>query len=212
MRRAIAGGALEPFATGQNGSYGIAVDNEAVYWVNFQGGQVMKLPFSGGDPIVLAEGQDVPLDIVLSSSTVYWTTAPGLMSVSKNGGLATKIEGDLATGSGLAIDATHLYWARTGTLVDDTLVPGFVARMALPDGEPTLLVTAESFESPSEVALYGGYLYWVQRNGEVWRAGPDGKCAGKLTENTIGGNGIAVGSQGVFFTTLNNGALSRSSL
>ncbi len=143
---------------------------------------------------------------------MYWTAGPGPISVSKNGGTPQRLAGDLATGTGLAIDATHLYWARTGTLVDDTLLPGFVARMALPDGEATLVATAESFESPSEVALYGGYLYWVQRNGDVWRAAPDGKCAGKLTENTIGGNGIAVGSQGVFFNTLNNGALSRSSL
>ncbi len=41
-RRLLSGGSVENFATGQNWPRGVAADATAVYWVNFNGGEVMK--------------------------------------------------------------------------------------------------------------------------------------------------------------------------
>jgi len=44
------GGTLTTLASGQNWPQGIAVDATSVYWTNYRGGTVMKVPTGGGTP------------------------------------------------------------------------------------------------------------------------------------------------------------------
>jgi sugar lactone lactonase YvrE len=84
MRAAKTGGAPSPLATlsvGQDPS-GIAVDDAFVYVADEHEalntdeaeGTIVKLPKAGGDPIVLASGQQRPISIAIDDDSVYWTT------------------------------------------------------------------------------------------------------------------------------------------
>jgi hypothetical protein len=50
----------------------LAVDGDFVYWTTGQG-LILKAPISGGQPIVLAEGQAHPSSIAVDRTHVYWS-------------------------------------------------------------------------------------------------------------------------------------------
>jgi hypothetical protein len=54
---------------------GIAVDQESVYWTNYEVGfgSVMQVALSGGTPITIASAQDGPFGIGVDGTSVYWT-------------------------------------------------------------------------------------------------------------------------------------------
>jgi hypothetical protein len=53
--------------------YSIAVDDDFVYWTEFEPGRIMRVSRGGGEPEVFADGQGGPTDIVLHEGAVYWT-------------------------------------------------------------------------------------------------------------------------------------------
>lgn len=79
---------------------------------------ITKLPLGGGTPVVLASGLSQTSDIVVDSTTVYWTDNIGcnVMSVPIAGGLPAT----LATSSepnapyAIAVDAMYVYWTHGG--------------------------------------------------------------------------------------------------
>ncbi|MBK8999270.1 MAG: hypothetical protein IPM35_26420 [Myxococcales bacterium] len=52
---------------------GIAVDDENVYWVEMNQGDVHRVPKNGGEVALIASGQPGPRQIVVDESAVYWT-------------------------------------------------------------------------------------------------------------------------------------------
>jgi hypothetical protein len=70
----------------------IAVDAMSVYWAD--SGKVMKMPISGGTPIVLVTSGAG--DLAIDGTNVYWLTASEVMSVPKTGGTPTMLAGGQA--------------------------------------------------------------------------------------------------------------------
>ncbi|MBI5533769.1 MAG: hypothetical protein HY898_13700 [Deltaproteobacteria bacterium] len=64
------------------------MDADAVYWTNFGGNTVMKVPLSGGTPVTLAAGQPRPAGIAVDGNAVYWTNVASgtVMKVDRAGG------------------------------------------------------------------------------------------------------------------------------
>jgi hypothetical protein len=58
--------------TEQVSPWGVAADDQYVYWTDFT--EVKALPHAGGEPIVLAEQQNIGRAIVVDDDDVYWIT------------------------------------------------------------------------------------------------------------------------------------------
>jgi hypothetical protein len=82
-RLSIDGGTPQLLASGQRGPAGVghaglAVSSGFVYWINrstdlsCSDGTVMKMPVTGGTPMVVAGGQASPAGLALDGDSVYW--------------------------------------------------------------------------------------------------------------------------------------------
>jgi hypothetical protein len=149
--------------TGNPLSNGIALDAANVYWVNRQDGYVKKADFDLTNDTALATG-DVPFDIAVDATTVYWTeqgSSPGIGKVMK----ASKTDGSgslkLAEGQmspqGIAVDATSVYWANK----DD----GTIKKAPLGGGAVTTL--AEGQKKPIKIAVDATSVYWANTTGDT---------------------------------------------
>ncbi len=107
---------------------GIAVDANAVYWVNqgtasinYTDGTVMKLPFGSVNPVTLASGQRQPLGLAIDGSNAYWTNSRDgtVWKVSlAGGGAATQLASWQQSSSvqGIAVDSQCVYWTGSSSV------------------------------------------------------------------------------------------------
>jgi hypothetical protein len=75
----------EIIARDQDGAFAIAVDATHVYWTNYNGATVMRMPKAGGTPQMLASGFGGTA-IAVDGSTVYAVAAHNLYSLPTTGG------------------------------------------------------------------------------------------------------------------------------
>ncbi len=68
----VGGGALATLS--EKGGYGLAADEHHVYFGMYDG-RIARVPLTGGDPEILGFSASLPSDIVLTSTTVYWSAA-----------------------------------------------------------------------------------------------------------------------------------------
>lgn len=55
----------------------LAVDDEWVYWTEPMAGRVMKVSKIGGEPVVIACNQVMPVELAIDGAYLYWTTTEG---------------------------------------------------------------------------------------------------------------------------------------
>jgi hypothetical protein len=190
---------VQTIAEGIELPWGIAVDEEWIYWTVKGGapceqraGRVMKRAKSGGDPVVIADGQACPNRLALDASYVYWTNAAGAEDGGP-GGQVMRLRRDAVPGAdppeelaggqivptALAVSPTHVYW---GTL--DPAIKG-LALDAL-DAAPQVLLDGAASErddagltAPSLSAIDDAYVYVTEfaEPGGVWKVPMDaGQC------------------------------------
>jgi hypothetical protein len=111
-------------------SAAIAVDNNAIYWVDEVGGEVARAPKRGGLTMTLFEAAGTTFSpgssIAVDSGDVYWiadteqgaTRQSALRRLEKNGGKPTTIASS-TTGRiyGLSFDETNVYWVTGGAVM-----------------------------------------------------------------------------------------------
>ncbi len=114
-------------------------------------------------------------------SGLYWATGAGTSGTIKaanpdGSGVQTLVTGQNSP-FGVAVNATHIYWADTG---DDTIM------MANLDGSnPAAIVSVSAGSHPYGVTLDSNYVYWTNLGGQtIYRANLDGSNPTLLVNGT----------------------------
>jgi hypothetical protein len=157
----------------------IAVDADNVYWVSFEGGQVLRAPRNGdgGTWVAIASGEDHPIAIAVDDVNVYWVdyggTQVGSGSVkqapktSAGGSVPLVLAQNEARPWDIAIDRTSVYWT-------NKVNPGQVKKVPIggpmsaivtlaPPPTSTLRLGAPSgiAVDPDDAGAGLRYIYWT---------------------------------------------------
>lgn len=192
----------EIYASLHAGTYGITVDETHVYWANAGEGSIMKAPLGGGTPSAVVSGLERPVAVVVDDENIYWTQdtdAEGggpVMMMPLDGGSPTRV-GQRSNGggaAGIAIDATHIYWAERGN----------VLKRPIAGGERVVLAEDRPF-SIASVVVDATSVYWKNTGSGVVGAGAVRKVSingGEpvtLADDLGGSEGLAVDDTYVYF-------------
>lgn len=184
----------------------IAVNDTSVYWTDFIGGAVMKVPVAGGTVTTLARMPRVS-SLAINATSVYFAAQDsdgGVSSVPLQGGPTTAIVSGIPGAAGLVVDAARVYWTQSDSVATSSFVIG-VASAPLTGGNPSTLSSVSypdpGIEDPQGLALSGGYLLWGV--GPALLSTPvGGGTTVTLTSATSGSPAsIAADSANVYFTT-----------
>lgn len=133
----------------------LALDDTNVYFVDYNGGGVFRVPKTGGTATTLATGQK-SVRIAVDDTHVYWTNEQGsqISRVPKQGGATQVVTNQANTPFTFTLSDSTVYYAelRAGGSVGSVAKTGGAA--------PTPLATGENW--PFEVALTGTHLYWTE--------------------------------------------------
>jgi sugar lactone lactonase YvrE len=171
----------------------VAVDGTDVYYSETGNHKISKVPIAGGSVVTLVSTITgaAPGDMTIDANNVYWcttTTPVEVRMVPKSGGSFVTLAPSQVQASGVAVDATSVYWAAP--------FAGEIRKVPITGGTYTSLFTGQT--SPNRLALDGATLYWTSGSG-VWR----GPVSGGTATKVIGGAtyDIKVDASAIYFTT-----------
>jgi hypothetical protein len=157
--------------------YCVAVDDESVYWTDGASFSVMKVPKTGGAPVTLASsaGYEIPLSLVIDSTSAYWIGQSGVLKISKDGGVPVNL---LDAAPATILNATNSE-CRMLAIVGGNLIVALhgsneILRIPLTDAGAPLIVASPP--APSSVVADSTHVYWAQLDTDlaIAEAPPDG--------------------------------------
>jgi hypothetical protein len=196
------GGPAVALATSQPAAVGIAVDANNVYWSDIMGAGVVKASLCGGPPVALAPPCCV-FNLAIDATSVYfhyWNGSNGspiaIRKVPIAGGPTVTLADGQRGASGIAVDATSVYW---------NTVSG-VVKMPLSGGAVQTVVSV--VDVPTDLALDETSVYFRSFADGTVRKAPIGGgssvvlASGQKFPQSLAplGNGIAVDRACVYWT------------
>ena len=146
-------------------------------------------------PRAIAKDQDGPGLVVVDATTAYWTNQNGgqVMAAPLEGGGAPRVLAEKQHPYAIAIDATHVYWAKN--LSRQT---GSVMRVPKTGGPAQTI--ADKQGTPYGLTIVGDSLYWVNaEDGTIMRAALDGKNRKVLASGQMQPTALASDGRSLFW-------------
>lgn len=134
----VPSGTMTTLATGPTSPVpfqgGLAVDDDGVYWTDWEKGLLQSCPRGGGAVTTLASGLDRPYALLVDAGTLYFAERTSIRKAPAAGGAVAVVAAGISPWH-LAKDATHLYWTDGGRAIRKAeLASGVVATLV--DNEP----------------------------------------------------------------------------
>jgi hypothetical protein len=221
---------------------GIAVDANAVYWLTTgtQGG-LWKQPLTGGAPSqIWFDSSKLFGQMTLSNGALYFVVTNagvqnGIWTVPTFGGTPTLALAD-PQADAVALDASHLYWGRSASILSSTTGADFgtfvtlgscgfvcqsfatdgttlyfvsssqIQKMNLPSGSPMSLATLTNVAA---IALDDKHVYAATGSTIVAIDRGSGTQLVLATIANGGARGVAVDARAIYFSNSNDGSISR---
>ena len=175
MKASLATGETTMLASDQGGATDIKVDATAVYWAKYAsrngGGAIMKLPMTGGTPVMLATANS-PTGIAIDGDSLYWMesgrqsdgtqTVSALKKVPVSGGSPTTLVSPFSSSgcrAAFVVDGPFIYWAADGAII----------RMSVDGGPQMALATGNH---PYCLAVDQTHLFWTSNRDGTLRSLP----------------------------------------
>jgi len=186
-------------------SANMAEDGVAVFWTT--PGTIKMIDKSGGERVLLADGQGTPFGLVAELGEVYWANS----STGEIMGYDLKDPDSgarqLASGSiqplGLAADYANLYWADYQGSPDGG-TPSVMKIAKVNMTEPVVL--ADDQLGPAGVAVSGNDLFWTNNvGGTVMRMPKLGGTPVEIAGDQSAPSGIATDADAVYWVNRDDG-------
>jgi len=78
----VAGGSAVSLAVGQSNATGIVLDDQHVFWSNYDGGTVMRADLNGAHPTTVASAQRHPYSMAQDALAIYWVNNQATLACS----------------------------------------------------------------------------------------------------------------------------------
>ncbi|MBI5534983.1 MAG: hypothetical protein HY898_19805 [Deltaproteobacteria bacterium] len=187
--------------------YSPVVDETWLYWSELTKGRVLGMPVEGGTPLVLAENQYQPGNLVLTSTYVYWTNwadQGAVRRVNRNGGPVEQLADGLTSPGSLRIGAAYAYWRES-----PYYGLGKLMRAPLSGGGATLFAEVDN---PFGLVIDDEFMYWTRGEpikGAVMRVPLDGGTSSVVASNQDHPCTILMDSTHLYWSNCRGGTVMR---
>jgi len=156
----------------------MAIDNEFVYWVNYQDGKLQRISKAGGTPLLLARFPQFSAHFLdVDGSHVYVDDGDDrIVRIPKEGGAPEVLTEPQFNPQSIRVDASGIYWLTGTSLVGSE---GSVVTTALAGGQ-TRALTQAKYVGPGKLTLDADNVYFSiydqfgEGRGSVYRVAKTG--------------------------------------
>lgn len=182
---------------------GVAVKGSYVFWTNWGAGTIQRVGLSGGTPVELSSGENLPHRIVSDGTNVWWTSIgnDAVRRADIDGSNVTTVADGQVDSLGVAIDETHVYWSNQGDKA--------ISRASFTTGSITVLASAPNI--PAGIAVDDTHVYFTDGHptGAVRRVPKAGGSIETLGADQDSPLYVAVDGDSVFWTNREGGTIMR---
>ena len=158
-------GVNENFITGTNVAGGVAVDDQHVYWANFDSIGRANLDGTGVNQSLIPDvDNNLGKDVAVYGDYIYWTAIDDDKAVISRANVdGTGVDTDFVAfdngALGVAVDGQHIWFTNASSVFN-----GFVGRANM-DGTNPQQVFLQAGLFPRGIATGGGAVYWTSSRG-----------------------------------------------